>query len=54
MKKIVTIISAVVASLSLAGCSSSSTNKSNNQSKTSTVKPKPKYYFDGKRQLSVI
>ncbi|RMC46587.1 DUF5067 domain-containing protein [Lactobacillus sp. ESL0230] len=49
MKKIITIISAVIASLSLAGCSSSSTNKSNNQSKTSTVKPKPKYYFDGEK-----
>ena len=49
MKKIITIISIVIASLSLVGCSNSSTNKSNNQSKTSTVKPKPKYYFDGEK-----
>ena len=48
MKKIITLSFAVLTGLSLAGCSGSSNSKTSNKPKTETVKPKPKYYFDGK------
>ena len=48
MKKIITLSFAVLTALSLAGCSSSSNSKTSSKPKTEIVKPKPKYYFDGK------
>ncbi|RMC24465.1 MULTISPECIES: hypothetical protein [unclassified Lactobacillus] len=60
MKKIITIISAVVASLSLAGCSSSSTNKSNNLTRVIINLKHPQLNLSqsiilmAKRQVSVI
>lgn len=49
MKKPITLSLAILACLSLAGCSGTPNTKSSDKPKTAAVKPKPKYYFDGKK-----